>query len=66
MHWTRGARRQSAVHTTDRGNSDSSPAKWSRKLWIERPVGKFCVGFLAFVAAEVLVLLTLHGIFHFI
>ncbi|AGG89412.1 MULTISPECIES: hypothetical protein [Rhodanobacter] len=46
--------------------SDAGPAKGSYKLWIEKPVGKFCLGFMVFVAAEVLVLGTLHWIFHFI
>ncbi len=44
----------------------AGPAKGSYKLWIERPAGKFCVGFLVFVFAEVLVLVTLHWIFHII
>lgn len=33
------------------------------KLWHERPVGKFCMGFAVFVTAEFLVYGTLHWIF---
>ncbi|MEO8858203.1 MAG: hypothetical protein ABI343_14575 [Burkholderiaceae bacterium] len=33
------------------------------KLWHEKPVGKFCLGFFVFVMAEILVYGTLHWIF---
>lgn len=33
------------------------------KLWHEKPVGKFCLGFAVFVMAEILVYGTLHWIF---
>ncbi|WEN13555.1 hypothetical protein PY254_09795 [Rhodanobacter sp. AS-Z3] len=33
------------------------------KLWHEKPVGKFCLGFSVFVMAEILVYGTLHWIF---
>ncbi|MBQ4853913.1 hypothetical protein IMW82_04425 [Rhodanobacter sp. B2A1Ga4] len=33
------------------------------KLWHEKPVGKFCLGFAVFVTAEILVYVTLHWIF---
>lgn len=33
------------------------------KLWHEKPVGKFCLGFCVFVTAEILVYGTLHWIF---
>ncbi len=47
-------------------DADAGPAKGSYKLWHEKPVGKFCVGFMVFVAAEVLVGITLHWIFHIV
>lgn len=53
-------------HSAGGANFAAGPAKGSYKLWIEKPVGRFCVGFFVFVFAEVLVLVTLHWIFHII
>jgi len=49
-----------------REQQSKAAQKTSHKFWNEKPAAKFCVGFCTFVIAEILVLVTLHWIFHII
>lgn len=65
-----GARTAKTVHASepddDKRCAQARALREKNRFWNEKPATRFCVYFGVFVASEVLVLITLHWIFHII